>query len=69
MISIDVLILAKEKGVHLYLKNGKLGFKANKGVLDSELRKLIGEHKANIIALLEQSSAVSVSIPQRDKNA
>jgi polyketide synthase PksJ len=65
MMPVDVLVLAKKKGVFLYLKEGQLAFKASKGALDQELRGLIAEHKSAIVALLAASSVKSEVIPKR----
>nr|WP_239032851.1 non-ribosomal peptide synthetase [Pseudoalteromonas luteoviolacea] len=46
------MLRAKESGVHLYLKDGQLAFKATKTALDSDLRNEIVRFKPEIISLL-----------------
>jgi len=48
----SILQQAAQQGVHLFLKDGALGFKARPGALTAELRAAISTNKAALIELL-----------------
>jgi len=48
-----VLLEAAKKGIHLYLKDGQLAYKAQQGAVSPEMRAEIVKHKEGIIALLK----------------
>ncbi len=48
----SILQQAAQQGVHLFLKDGALGFKARPGALTAELRAAISANKAALIELL-----------------
>jgi len=61
----QLLIEAKNKGVELYLKNGKLAFRAAAGALDNDLKARIAKNKEALIALLQtyENSTKKVAVP------
>ncbi|MBQ4880635.1 non-ribosomal peptide synthetase, partial [Pseudoalteromonas luteoviolacea] len=48
-----IILQAATKGIHLYLKDGNLAYKAPEGALTKEFKELIIENKAQIIAHLQ----------------
>src|SRR5690606_7270627 len=46
---------AKEAGVHIWTDGGKLQFRAPPGSMTDELRALLGEHRAELVDLLDGS--------------
>lgn len=69
MTPLEVVLLAKDNDILLYLKDGKLAFKASKGALTAELKAIIAENKAEVFKFLNQSIAMSEVIPKRDYKA
>lgn len=55
----DVVNLAVEQKVYLYLDAGKLKFKAKDQGMDDDLKKLLKKHKENIIELLIRSESMT----------
>ncbi|TMN66823.1 condensation domain-containing protein, partial [Pseudoalteromonas piscicida] len=49
----NIILKAATKGIHLYLKDGNLAYKAPEGALTKEFKELIVENKAQIIASLK----------------
>lgn len=52
----DILGLAVESGVYLYVEDGKLKFKSSEGAFTDELKSLVKENKQNIVELLEKEN-------------
>ena len=52
----NILLKAAEQGVFLYLKDGKLAFKAKAGSLTSDLRELIRSNRDELVALLKSQA-------------
>src|SRR5689334_11127610 len=57
----QILHRAAKDGVHLYLKEGRLAFKARAQAMSGELKALIAAHKAEIVQFLaaQQPSLLS----------
>ena len=51
----EILTLAIERGIYLFVESGKLKYKATKDSLDNKLKALLKEHKAELITLLNES--------------
>ncbi|WP_052258134.1 non-ribosomal peptide synthetase [Pseudoalteromonas maricaloris] len=49
----NIILKAATKGIHLYLKDGNLAYKAPEGALTKEFKELIVENKTQIIASLK----------------
>lgn len=64
-----IILKAKQQGVHLYLKDNRLAFKANKDAFTTELRTLVSENKTQITELLQTLSAQNEMIPKRANNS
>ncbi|MCO7191378.1 MULTISPECIES: non-ribosomal peptide synthetase [unclassified Pseudoalteromonas] len=56
--------LAISQGVHLYVEQGKLKFKAAKGSMTDELRSALKENKTQLIELLSQQAAKANALSQ-----
>ncbi|MEC4088111.1 non-ribosomal peptide synthetase [Pseudoalteromonas rubra] len=56
--------LAISQGVHLYVEQGKLKFKAAKGSMTDELRSALKENKTQLIELLSQQAAKPNALTQ-----
>ena len=52
----DILLELNHLAIQLYLEDGRLRFKAPKGVMTKALRTELGQRKAEIISFLEMSS-------------
>ena len=64
----DVVTKASEQGVLLYLKEGKLAFKATNTKLSDELRKEIAQFKEEIIEILANNSKFAIQLmPYREQ--
>lgn len=59
MTLVELLKDVKNKGITLYLKEGKLAFKAPPGAMDAALKELIVEHKADITDALKKFEDVA----------
>lgn len=63
----ELIRLAKSQGVHLYLDNGALKYKAKNG-LSKELATALRSSKSEVIAFLQQHTKQSTSIPKKEAN-
>lgn len=52
MSAVTTMIRAKKAGIHLYLKDNKLAFKATNKALDDSLKSAIIQYKSEIVSLL-----------------
>ena len=59
----NVLLQAKKRGVHLYLKGEELAFKAPPGAINEQLRSDIKQHKSAIINFLKQITKKNNALP------
>lgn len=60
--------LAISQGVHLYVEQGKLKFKAAKGSMTDELRSALKENKTQLIELLSQQAEKATVLTQSTGN-
>jgi amino acid adenylation domain-containing protein len=70
----ELIAKLRRSGVEVRAENGELRLNAPKGILTSDIRALLLQHKAEILAILEQESAEreAAEIPvlgPRDRNA
>ena len=49
---------AAQRGIHLYLENQRLRYRADPGAMDAYMRELLANHKAALIAYLSQLDAL-----------
>jgi amino acid adenylation domain-containing protein len=64
-----LLVRIRERGIELWVDDGRLRFRAPPGQLDDELKRLVQAHKAELIALLEPgTNAAGDVIPRADRD-
>ncbi|MGV7211646.1 condensation domain-containing protein, partial [Oxalobacteraceae bacterium A2-2] len=49
---------AAQRGIRLYLEQGRLRYRADPGAMDQQMRELLARHKAALIGYLEQLAAL-----------
>lgn len=52
----EIIFLVSQRGIRLWVENRTLRYRAPKGALTVELRKLLTEHKDSIVAYLDEES-------------